>query len=335
MKDDLIWIVVVLLILFGLWFTTGGPSRSDNQKPFITPPTSAGDSQSYGSLSPNSKKTSIGSSGNTNSEIIKDPNASSYQGLIHLSRGNANSETNANDEYIEIRADRQNKNPINISTWTLRNGGDNRSYDQNGQMVKGQSNTARLPGAAVNIWTSLSAKKIVSIKLSANERAYIISGSPFSYGNPYNIRESFRVNKCMGYIENLPNYRFVPRLSSKCPAPRNDPTLAQLPEQCYNQLRSLGTCQTIDFVTKDAWCRLHYNDQALRDKLCNLPSYCKNIIKDQYTYEACVRNHQTDDDFFQPEWRLYLGSIWEIWASRNETISLYDEKGKLVDEIKY
>ena len=337
MKDDLIWVVAVLLILFGLWFFSGGPKRSSEQKPFISPPAPIDTGKTYGSLGleSGSKKASLEPVSSSKSVSAKDPNASPYQGLIHLGRGNASSETDANDEYIENRSDYKNKTAVNISGWTLRNGGDSRSYDSYGQVVKGQSHTARLPGVAVNIWTSTGPKETVPIKLSANERVYVVSGSPFPYGSPYNIRESFRVNKCMGYIENIPNYRFAPNLSTSCPSPAKDPTLPTLPEQCYNQIRSIGACQTIDFKTKDSWCILHYNDSARNDKLCNLPSYCKNIIQTHYTYESCVRTHQTDEDFFKAEWRLYLGSIWELWASRNETISLYDENGKLVDQIKY
>lgn len=342
MKEDLIWIGVVIAVLFGLWIFGGGPSRSAEQKPFITPPASDGSSQTYGNPSPvavgsNHQTSVLTSNRNTtaNNQVVTDSNTSPYQGRIHLSQGNASGATSANDEYIEIRADYGNKVPVNISGWTLKNGGDSRTYDSYGQIVKGQSNHSRLPFRAVNIWTSVGNKQVVPIKLAANERAYIVSGSPMSYGSPYNVQDSFRVNKCMGYIENLDNYRFTPNLSTNCPSPANDPTLPDLPEQCYNQLRSMGSCRTIDFTIKDAWCRLHVNDSARYDPLCNMPTYCKNIIQTHYTYESCVRDHQDDKDFYQPEWRLYLGSVWELWARRNETISLYDENGKLVDQVKY
>jgi hypothetical protein len=42
-KNELIGFVLILILLWIVWFFTGGPSRSKNEKPYVNPSANIGD----------------------------------------------------------------------------------------------------------------------------------------------------------------------------------------------------------------------------------------------------------------------------------------------------
>lgn len=342
-ENDLLWVGTMIGILFLIWLFTGGPSRIQNGI-FVKPLAPVGTGETYGSLAsitPSSIGESVNNFSSSNSSnngtfisaSTKDVRTSRYKGLITIYSGNAFSEQSSNREYITIQGSANIKESINISGWTLKNGGADRYYNSYGQTIKGQSSSIKIP-KAVLIWQKDKAMTVVPIKVEANQTVQIVSGY-FPPIGEYNIRDSFRVNKCTGYFANQNDYYglFYPSINALCPRIENEPGASTLYEQCYNFVRSLGTCQKPDF--KEDWCYANIGGVASGNMICNLPSTCKDFVKKFASYEKCVENHRTDKDFYQPEWRVFLGSTWEIWAQRQETITLYDNEGKIVDQIKY
>lgn len=49
---DLRWLILILGLLWVMWFFTGGPSRSKDAKPFLTPLAPLGSGQTYGPNDP-------------------------------------------------------------------------------------------------------------------------------------------------------------------------------------------------------------------------------------------------------------------------------------------
>lgn len=356
-ENDLVWVGSMIGLLFVLWLFTGGPYRIQNG-PFIKPPAPLGTGESYGDLSKlkvNKDKVEFGSSttsvrsnnidssvkensldyqGGASKPTVKpDVRTSRYRGLITLYAGNAFYETNSNREFITIHGSNDIKEPINISGWILKNGGSDRYYNVSGETSRGQTSSARIP-KAVLVWEKDKVMTAVPVKVAANQNVQIVSGSFPSIGE-YSVRDSFRVNKCTGYIANQSSaYNiFSPNISYNCPRIESEPWADTLYAQCYDFVRSIGTCQKPDF--KEDWCRAHASDAARWTAVCSLPTTCKTFVKKYASYESCVLNHRLDKDFLRPEWRVFLGSIWEIWASRQETITLYDNEGKIVDQITY
>jgi hypothetical protein len=45
--------------------------------------------------------------------------------------------------------------------------------------------------------------------------------------------------------------------------------------------------------------------------------------------------HKNDEDFYDDEWRIYLGRGEELWKNRRETIILKDQAGKIIKEVSY
>ncbi|HVU06476.1 MAG TPA: hypothetical protein VHE10_01670 [Candidatus Paceibacterota bacterium] len=73
---------------------------------------------------------------------------------------------------------------------------------------------------------------------------------------------------------------------------------------------------------------------ALRNE-CPDGSNCRSNAYRGYTYNACVAAYQKDADFYSHEWRIFLGSPYELWKNSREVIELLDAKGNIIDAITY
>ena len=152
-----------------------------------------------------------------------------------------------------------------------------------------------------------------NIVLLPNETLYIITGiSPNG--------ASFKLNKCSGYLEQFQT--FTPYLGNNCPAPRTE-DLSSIPKTSNND-----AC--LDHINSMPSCRI---------QTTNVPSNwsyeCMNFIYNQVNYPSCVSSHRNDSDFYGKEWRVYLKRSEKIWKDRYEHVTLYDNNGKIVDEITY
>lgn len=354
-ENDLLWVGSMIVLLFFIWLITGGPSRIQNG-PFIKPPAPLDTGESYGDLSKpkvvstttqnlvnvsspvnrindDRANSSLSTTGSNQNQSTSDVRTSRYKGLVTLYSGSAFYEASANREYITIHGSSNIKEPINITGWTLKNSGSDRYYNVSGQTVRGQTSTVKIP-RAVLIWEKNKNLTGANIIISANQDVQIVSGSFPPIGD-YSVRDSFRVNKCTGYIANQSGgYNiFYPSLSYNCPRIESEPGADTLYTQCYDFVRSISTCKKPNF--REDWCLANAAGEARWTAVCNLPSTCKTFVQKYASYEGCVANHRFDKDFLRPEWRVYLGSTWEIWAGRRETITLYDNYGQIVDQIKY
>ncbi len=349
-KSDILWVLAILGILFTAWWLTGGPQRSAREGAFIKPIMPGKPVETYGDLanpekevkidiskaevkvqpkagaSSASSQTSRSSTGLSDQKIA--PGESRYKDLVKINRGSASSAYQPAQEYISLSVSRNLKDSINLTGWTLKNGAGDRITYVSGNRVNIPSTVVAIP-SALQIWRPGERGTLSPIVVKGGETIYIVTGNGPQI-SPYNVTKSFRVNKCSGYLEQIPNANFSPSLSSSCPNYNTETALANIAEDCYKFVRSFGSCVTPDF--KEDLCR---TDRYMNNTICKIPSYCKDLIKQYFGYESCLANHATDEDFFKTEWRIFLGRSWELWAKERESISLYDNQGLLVNKLTY
>jgi hypothetical protein len=131
------------------------------------------------------------------------------------------------------------------------------------------------------------------------------------------IGTNFRENACIGYFEQFQN--FNPPLRKVCPRPYKDiPPGANLKDEC------------LDYIERLPRCLMPINNIPL-----NLDDSCRKYLSESINYNACVINHRKDENFYSKDWRIYLGRDKELWKKKRETITLYDQLGKIVDSISY
>lgn len=137
------------------------------------------------------------------------------------------------------------------------------------------------------------------------------------------IRQSFRENKCIGYLTE--NHSFTPRMhTSMCPSPRDEFNTSYNGggegsyDICQNYLYTLSSCVV---------------PQATAPK--DTPASCVTFAKSKLSYAGCVGGHYGDADFAGRVWRLYLGKSTLLWKIPNDTITLVDAAGKTVDVYSY
>lgn len=352
---DAKFLLGIFVVLFFVWLVTGGPARARFTKPFVNSPVSSEVSSGQTEVtnvqnkktwrdifsfpkfptvpSPKVVKKQPRNEGSVESEEeIKVPPTlvdSLYKGKISLSSGTAFSQIVPNREYIIITAKSGNKEPINISGWSLKNGRSEKNYNISGEEVAGQSITVKLPTSGVKFYNpyrpTLNAREPLILK--PGERVILITGSIPSIA-PVQLKEdSFRVNKCFGYIVKQTNYKFYPSFSTSCPKDADIAGVSQLSDSCYDYIRRRPSCRTpeLKYVKDDGYCY---------DGNCNLNQFCQAFIVKNYSYQSCFDRHLNDEDFFTRDWRVYLGRTWELWDNRRESITLFDGSGKLVTKIE-
>ena len=305
---DLIWVAGIFIAVGLLWLFTGGSTRpTEKDKPFLELPSAASSKSSY--YYSHSSNYQLSDSGSVK------PDGKSKQ-EVKLSSGSAFNSIYPNQEYVEITADSRNSEPVDISGWTLTN------KPAPGYRFK----SVKIP-LANRLLTGFSNQTPQDrVVLNPGEKAVIVTGKmPASV--PY-VVSSFLVNKCSGYLEDLPHYQFTPSLWSNCPRPEKEVDINLLDENCYRYVRSLGNCHT-PYVTTDR------DGYELIDGKTNLSAACRLFVKTQFSYSNCLARHQSDSDFFGKEWRIYLNQTDDLWYKNRDAISLYDSQGLLVDQISY
>lgn len=318
-SSNLLWIFIIIAVLFLMWFQNGGIERAKKGSLFYT------DSSFGVASSDNNKQNDNQDFGNNGTG---DGKYSPYHSFINLQSGSAQGTYQPGEEYITISA-YGNKNPINIGGWTLRNGRDKKKYVVYGSTYQGQSVTATIPNFGFSLYQpyNIGLSRRSAITLKDGEQAVIITGKFPTFGDVKN-KGNFKVNKCLGYLEDKNDYRFTPPLYYQCPSPRDLPGFKSLDDVCYNFVQSINTCHQ----PKDVYVR---DEGYCLDGNCQINSYCRNLVTQNLNLDACFNRYSKDKDFVGKEWRVYLGQTWELWESSRETISLYDKQGLLVSEISY
>jgi len=209
MNRDLMWLLFFLMLLFIMWYSQGGTFQSGIK---FEPPQQSG-ANNYDFF--NSGETITTS---VNGTLRDSQAASSYKDQIII-RASAVATTNPQQEYITIRANYDNKNPINITGWVLKN-------NNNEVATIGQG--SYLPySARINTTEDIILKP-------GNEAVIVTGKSP--------IGTNFQINTCVEYFNQFQN--FIPKLTSQCPYTSSVPGLYNLNDnQCIDYIESLPRCQ--------------------------------------------------------------------------------------------
>lgn len=300
---DLKYFLLILGILGVVWLFTGGPLRPESRSGvFLNKP-----QQKTQNKAANQMRKIFGIQGpdlpsfegeeETGTETSGKKSASSsskeaFVGTLKLSASRAK-ETAPDKEYIEISAPRSNKKPMRLT----------------GMKLKGKIglDVVIKQGASL-IFPSIDKQPEKDIYLGPGEKAYIITGS-----SP--IGNSFRLNKCMGYMKQF--HDFEPDISSKCPRPKDEVLPNNLNDQCLDYIDKIPACKT--FISAPI----------------NLSSSCQEYLNAKINYKTCFELHQYDADFYGAEWRVYLGRSGEMWKKSRETITLTDADGNIIDSKSY
>ncbi len=308
---DLLWVLAVVAALWILWFATGGTERpAATAGPFIKPPPPISTGEIYSG--PRPTRSDPGASTST------DPTRSPWFGQVTIRAGSARYEIQPNREFIELATSYQLKIPVTITGWLLSNGRNRRG---------GQSDFITLPSAA-KLFTS-GATSNTPIILEPGGRVVIITGNPPA-SDKWPARVNFQTNRCLGYLsEDFRDFRLPLFFSGSCPAPRQEPGLEQLADDCYDVARRWPACRTPEFRRDSEGYEL------LDGRRTNLSSQCRNYLTSHFSYSACLYWHKDDPDFYGKDWRVYLNRTGELWAANREVITLFDREGKIVDQVAY
>jgi hypothetical protein len=221
---------------------------------------------------------------------------SSYYGLISIQYVNQSSDPDY--EYVVLHMDDNATTTAQITDWQLKS-------LSSGQVVEIPDGTELFWNGQVN-----GTEPIIMVP---GDTIYVLTGvSPIGY--------NFRVNKCSGYLTQYQN--FIPYLSTNCPSPSEEssttiPNIAGN-DACLDYIENLPSCQEPTDQPPVSW------------------SYgCVNFITTKLNYNSCIGTHKNDSDFYQKEWRVYLGRSQTLWQSEREDIVLYDQSGKIVSELTY
>ena len=321
MDSDLKWFLGFIGVFVFLWIAGGGFNRkSTTSQPFIKPLTESGSMEYYGEDFAPSSGNSGNSSGDTGAgsdptetsgqntqkeldriqeeinKISESISVSPLKGKISIqsinsySYGNTDQEK-ANSEYLTLSV------VPNLSEKILITGMRLRSSSTGNEATIGNAVILPFPG----IINSAS-----PVYASSGETVYVVTGrSPLGY--------SFLLNKCAGYFNQFQS--FTPSFYTYCPLIRNE-RLPQKPnalnDACLDYIESVGSCQTVS----------------------NPPAYlsheCQTFLINNANYNSCIENHKNDGDFYQKDWRIYLGRSEKLWKDRREKIELLDQNGKVV-----
>ncbi len=322
--SDLGFLALLLVVLFFAWVATGGPA-DDSNGPFLNARSATS------TTTKNNSSSFLGSWGNYDAQrsVANDPVTgapySPWRGNIRLERGTAASADFSNEEYIVIKNSSRDQTAT-ITGWRLKNGNDARLYPTDYGYRQGQAAIVVIPtGALTLLPTGLGIQQ--NITLAPGERAVVLSGKIINL-RPIPIKTNFKVNKCSGYLEALPRYEFFPSLKLQCPDPEEEPEVSTFEDKCYNFIRRLSRCHTPEFnESRD-------DEPANVDGVVGLSRSCRDFLKERYNYTSCIARHSQEADFYTNEWRIFLNTN-ALWARSRETISLYDELGRLVDQISY
>ena len=306
MKDLRAFILIMVILAF-VWLFTGGPLRPSSKSGwFLFRPQQKGEQKAKKEvIEVLGKKVPVDETEQpktkTQSVSVKPTSSSSQSSIkpdfVTLKERSAR-ETDPNQEYLEIKADKKNKSPMKITGWKLKG--------------KGNFDVAINRGSSF-IYAETASQPQEDIYLKPGEKAVIVTGkSP--------LGTSFKLNKCAGYFEQF--HEFSPNLNTNCPFLRDEnlPKNIDSDDKCFNYIEKIAACKTVSSIP--------YKDSGLS-------SSCQDYLTQNANYKSCAEKHKGDADFYVPEWRVYLGRNKELWKKSREIITLYDDKNNIIDSVSY
>ncbi|MDE2079195.1 MAG: hypothetical protein KGI73_02300 [Patescibacteria group bacterium] len=318
---DLLLFILFLVVLGIAWFLTGGASRPlAHAGWFLNPPPPLGNGQGYNVPIINIPQPGTSTPGTTGTQSVPSPTQSvwnyffnyrtgtgssivggtpdsPYARYVRLSTDNARA-TNPEQQYITIRTTSQLNGALTITGWSL---------------VDAQTGLTVVIGNAAQIPALGGMNSATPVSVGPSATVYIVTGA-----SPEGV--SFRINKCTGYFNQFQT--FSPPLPRQCPLPQDE--MLRHPDEtagntvCQNYIRTIPQC-TLTVTAMPG----------------NIGSLCQNFILNTLSYNGCISEHQTDPDFYNNEWRLFLGRNQTLWSSSHDDIRLLDENGKLIAEVSY
>lgn len=233
---------------------------------------------------------------------------SPYADVVTLRQHTAR-DRDAQDEYIDIEIDRDLSEPLSLTGWKL----------------TGQENNISVTLGRVAFIPDYDRTQ-QEIRVEAGQTVHILTRrSP--------IRDSFRTNVCTGYLSE--DRTFKPSLRRECPNLLTEDILSPLgidledveddihdgrsntDTRCYRAIDRLSTCREPNTIPDDISRR------------------CEDFL-DDIGYEWCVETYNAQTNFFTDEWYVYLRSSFEdLWGNDDDTITLFDQNGRIVDSISY
>jgi hypothetical protein len=307
---DLFIFVGLIVLLFIVWVATGGPERAESG----IRTSDRGSNPSTISRDVRDVARDVDDIEKRIAELKIEGIASPYRDLISFSGGNPGNDL-AIREYVRIRASSRLTSPVNITGWRV----ESLLTEHFGTIPSGTP----LPFAGVVNSES-------PIFLAPGEMVIIVSSR-----SPLGV--SFRENLCTGYLDQVS--RFTPALSNRCPDPDDEfkkysnyepesPRDEKF-DQCVRYVRRIDRCE----VVRDD-IRSH-GESNISGIVFPLANECATFIENNLTYQGCVRNHLNKSNFYQREWRVFLGSFVELWRKDHEVLRLLDATGRVVDVWQY
>lgn len=221
---------------------------------------------------------------------------SPYFGKIRIS-AQYNSFYTYNPSEFKIYAGLSSNEKVNVTGWRIKT-----NY---GEIVIPQ---------AVNVYEPSGLAPQEDIVLSANNYVTIyIGNSP--------INRNFRLNKCIGYLQN--DFVFFPLLPQNCPTPsRSD--ISYLSGKCQTYVLSLWGCKVPEKTSESFYASI--GGSSIDEVNCR-------AFLDTINQNGCFKKHRWDDDFLSSEWRVWIRQY--ILDSQHDRVLLFDKNGLLVDEYTY
>lgn len=239
---------------------------------------------------------------------------SPYAGAVSLGTGNTYS-IQPFEEYLTLR--NYGRNSVNVTGWTVTNGKGTRPIQtRENDYVYPVADSATI-GQGTEFLDPLGGFNVGPIVMRPGDSAILSTGRPFSQF-PFSITTNFRENICDGYLKEYP---FTPALTLACPVPTSDSEVRTVTSECYDYMNSLYRCE--DPVKYD---KKGYDSQT---------GQCRSFMDARLSYPACVASNKNRSGFSTNQWRIFLGKTRELWAAQKETITLYDARGLIVDQISY
>jgi hypothetical protein len=262
----------------------------------------------------NSGNYTLSGDSRTNTSGSQASGQSAYAGKVSLSIGNANSSSQPFQEYVSIR---NSGAAVSITGWTLTNNKGSRPIQNSQNSYFYPTQDVAIIGQGTEFLDPSGRFVVGPITLKSGDSAIVTTGGPFTQYS-YPIPTSFRVNICVGYLSTHP---FEPRITKQCPYITRDASIGTVTDECYDYIASLNRCTDPQKTDKE-----EFDEQ---------PSHCRNFLVTRTNYPGCVAFNRNSADFLTKQWRIFLGKKAELWAAKRETITLYDSKGLIVDQISY
>jgi len=221
---------------------------------------------------------------------------SSYFGKIRIS-AQYNSFYTYNPSEFQIYSSLSSAEKVNITGWRIKT--------NNGEIIIPQ---------AVNVYEPFGLNAQGDILLSASNYVHVYIGkSP--------IGKNFRLNKCIGYLQN--DYVFFPQLPQNCPQPSRS-EISYLSGQCQSYISSLWGCVVPDKDSESFYASVGGSNRENVE--------CRAFL-DTINQKGCFQKYRWDSDFLSNEWRVWVNKY--ILDSQHDRVLLFDNQGLLVDEYTY